>query len=94
MNRRVLWIVGIVVLVLGIGVWETLFTVHQTQQALVLQFGDPKRAIKEPGLNVKLPFVQNVEFFDKRILSYDGPAEEIIAADQKRLVELLLILET
>ena len=86
MNRRVLWIVGIVILVLGIGVWETLFTVYQTQQALVLQFGDPKRAIKEPGLNVKLPFVQNVEYFDKRILSYDGAAEEIIAADQKRLV--------
>ena len=86
MNRRILSILGIVVLAAGIVAWDTLFTVHQTHQALVLQFGDPKRAIKEPGLNYKLPFVQNVEYFDKRILSYDGAAEEIIASDQKRLV--------
>ncbi len=64
----------------------TLFTVHQTQQALVLQFGNPKRVIKEPGLNWKTPFVQNVEFFDKRILDLDAPSQEAIAADQKRLV--------
>ena len=86
MSRRNLWIIGIAVLAVGIIVWDSLFTVHQTQQALVLQFGDPKRAIKDPGLNFKLPFVQNVEYFDKRILSYDGAAEEVIASDQKRLV--------
>jgi membrane protease subunit HflC len=86
MSRRILWIIGIAALAVGIIVWSSLFTVHQTQQALVLQFGDPKQAIKDPGLNFKLPFVQNVEYFDKRILSYDGAAEEIIAADQKRLV--------
>ena len=86
MSRRILWIIGIAALAVGIIVWNSLFTVHQTQQALVLQFGDPKQAIKDPGLNFKLPFVQNVEYFDKRILSYDGAAEEIIAADQKRLV--------
>ncbi len=64
----------------------TLFTVQQTQQALVLQFGDPKRVIKEPGLNWKIPFIQNVEFFDNRILDLDATAQEAIASDQKRLV--------
>lgn len=63
-----------------------LFTVHQTQQALVLQFGDPRRVVTEPGLHFKLPFVQNVIYLDKRILALDSPAEEVIAADQKRLV--------
>ncbi len=86
MNRRSLWIAGIAILVIGFVAWDTLFTVHQTEQALVLQFGDPKRAIREPGLHIKLPFVQNVEYLDKRILPYDGEAEEIIALDQKRLV--------
>ena len=86
MNRRSLWIVGVAVLLVGILAWDSLFTVHQTRQALVLQFGDPRRAIKTPGLHFKLPFIQNVEYFDKRILSYDGEAEEIIALDQKRLV--------
>lgn len=86
MSRRILWIVGIVILGGGIAIWDTLFTVHQTQQALVLQFGDPKRAVQQAGLQFKLPFVQNVEYFDKRILAYDGDYEEIIALDQKRLV--------
>ena len=86
MSRRILWIVGIVILGGGIVIWDTLFTVHQTQQALVLQFGDPKRAVQQPGLHFKLPFVQNIEYFDKRILAYDGDYEEIIALDQKRLV--------
>ena len=65
---------------------SALFTVHQTQQALVLQFGDPRRVITESGLHAKIPFVQNVIYIDKRILDLDSPAEELIAADQKRLV--------
>jgi len=64
----------------------SLFTVHQTQQALVLQFGNPKRVITEPGLQMKMPFLENVVFFDKRILDYDIPEAEVIASDQKRLV--------
>lgn len=64
----------------------SLFTVHQTQQALVLQFGEPVDVIYEPGLHVKLPFVQNVIYLDKRILQVDGAAAEVIASDQKRLV--------
>jgi membrane protease subunit HflC len=64
----------------------TLFTVDQTQQALVLEFGKPKREIKDPGLHYKIPFIQNVEYFDKRILGIDTAAQEVIASDKKRLV--------
>ena len=64
----------------------TLFTVQQTQQALVLQFGNPKRVIKDPGLNWKIPFIQNVVYFDKRILDHDASSQEAIASDQKRLI--------
>jgi membrane protease subunit HflC len=64
----------------------TVFTVQQTQQALVLEFGKPKRVITEPGLNYKIPFIQNVEFFDKRILDVDTASQEVIASDKKRLV--------
>ncbi|MBT4880753.1 MAG: protease modulator HflC [Alphaproteobacteria bacterium] len=65
---------------------STFFTVHQTEQALVLQFGDPIRTIDEPGLKMKIPFVQNVVYYDKRLLALDVPSEEVIALDQKRLV--------
>jgi len=63
-----------------------LFTVHQTQQALVLQFGNPKRVIQEPGLQFKIPFIQQVELFERRVLDYDADPVELILGDQKRLV--------
>lgn len=66
--------------------YNSFFIVHQTQQAIVLQFGDPRRTIIEPGLQFKIPFVQNVIFIDNRILDLDSPAQEVIASDQKRLV--------
>jgi len=66
--------------------YGSMFVVHQVQQVLVLQFGDPKRVIKEPGLKFKLPLIQNTVDYDKRVLDYDLPVEEIIASDQKRLV--------
>lgn len=72
--------------VLAVAAYLTLFTVHQTQQALVLEFGKPKRLVTEPGLNYKIPFIQNVEFFDKRLLDLDSTPQEVIASDQKRLV--------
>lgn len=77
-----------ILLVLGAGVLgsSALFTVHQTQQALVLQFGEPRRVVSEPGLQFKLPFVQNVEYVDKRLLHLDSLRFEAIASDQKRLV--------
>ncbi len=86
MSRNAMIAVAVAVAVLGILGASALFTVHQTQQALVLQFGEPKREVKEPGLHVKLPFVQNVVYFDLRVLDFSPPAEEVIAADQKRLV--------
>ena len=86
MNRRFIAILGIILLGGGIIAFSSLFTVHQTQQALVLQFGNPKRVVKDAGLHFKVPFVQNVIFLDKRMLSYDGTGEEVIASDRKRLV--------
>jgi modulator of FtsH protease HflC len=62
------------------------FIVHQNQTAIVLQFGDPVRIIEKPGLHWKMPFVQNVEYFDKRILDLDTAPQELTASDQKRLV--------
>ena len=85
MNRVVLAVIGIIVIAAGTLVFSALFTVHQTQQALVLQFGNPVRAETKPGLKFKLPFVQNVTFFDRRILDLDPPAQEIILNDQKRI---------
>ena len=65
--------------------YNMLFTVHQTQQAIVLQFGDPQRVIKEAGLNWKLPFVQNVVFYDNRTLDLDPPEFEVLLTDKKRI---------
>lgn len=86
MSRIILTVVGILVIVLGIVAASALFTVHQTQQALVLQFGEPRRVVQEPGLHAKIPFVQNAVYFDARVLDYAPPAEEVITADQKRFV--------
>ena len=85
MKRPVLTIFGVVVAVLGIGAYSAAFTVHQTQQALVLQFGNPIRTFSEAGLHFKLPFVQNVEYYDRRILDLDPPVQEVILFDQKRI---------
>ena len=66
--------------------FSAFFTVNQTQQALVLQFGEPKRTIQEPGLAFKLPFIQDVIYYEKRVLSLiPQDAEEVILSDQKRL---------
>jgi membrane protease subunit HflC len=65
---------------------STLFTVQQTQQVLITQFGEPRRVIKEPGLHWKLPFIQSVITFDRRLLDFDAPGEEVILGDQRRLI--------
>ena len=70
------------VLLLG----QSAFIVPETQQALVLQFGDPVQKLVTPGLKFKIPFIQQVTVFDKRVLDVDPPPEEVILADQKRLV--------
>jgi len=66
--------------------YSSLFTVYQTQQALVLRLGNPLPPITEPGLHDKAPFIDSVVYIDKRILDLDAPAQEVIASDQKRLV--------
>ena len=86
MNRRVLLLLGILVIVLGIVVSSAAFTVHQTSQAIVMQFGNPKRVVTDSGLHWKLPFIQNVLFYDKRMLNLDPPVEGILLSDQKRLL--------
>ncbi len=75
-----------VFVVLGVIVYNTLFVVQEINQAIVLQFGDPKKIITKPGLNYKIPFIQNVVYLDRRVLNLDNPPEEVIAADQKRLI--------
>ena len=75
-----------ILVVAGIAVYLSLFVVKEINQAIVLQFGDPKKIISEPGLQVKIPFIQNVVFIDRRILSLDPQPEEVIASDQKRLI--------
>ena len=66
--------------------YASVFVVYQTEQAIVLQFGDPRQVESDPGLHFKRPFIQNVVRLDKRILDLDTPEQEIIASDQKRLV--------
>jgi membrane protease subunit HflC len=86
MNRNLLIGAGALAAVLLVILMSALFTVHQTQQALVLQFGNPKRVITEPGLHVKMPFIQNAIYLDRRVLDFDAESQEVILGDQKRLV--------
>jgi modulator of FtsH protease HflC len=86
MNRNLLIGAGVVAAALLVLAMSALFTVHQTQQALVLQFGNPKRVVTEPGLHVKVPFIQNAVYIDRRVLDFDAEANELILGDQKRLV--------
>ncbi len=86
MNRRAFLVIGILAIVMALAVSSTAFTVHQTAQAIVLQFGSPKRVITQPGLHLKLPFIQSVLYYEKRMLNLDPPVERIILSDQKRLL--------
>ena len=75
-----------IIIVLAATAFFSIFIVKEINQAIVLQFGDPKRIISKPGIYFKIPFIQNVVFLDKRILNLDAPPEEVIASDQKRLI--------
>ena len=75
-----------VIIVLGVVLFQSAFIVQEINQAIVLQFGNPKRIIIDAGLKFKLPFIQNVVYLDRRVLNLDNPPEEVIAADQKRLI--------
>lgn len=84
--RNIATIAIIVAIAAVFVVFNALFVVDQRQQAIITQFGNPVRTIKEPGLGFKVPFVQTVIFFDKRILELDAPPEEVIASDRRRIV--------
>ncbi len=85
MNNNVkVFFIG-VILVLVFVVANSLYVVSQKEQAIVLQFGDPVRVVKEPGLKVKIPFIQKVVFYDNRLLNLDPPAQEVVLNDKKRL---------
>ncbi|HET7910591.1 MAG TPA: protease modulator HflC [Pseudolabrys sp.] len=75
----------VVVAALIVG-YSSLFTVYQTQQALVIRLGEPRPPVPNPGLHVKAPFIDSVVYIDKRILDLEAPPQEVIASDQKRLV--------
>lgn len=78
-------ILGVIVAAVIIVVLSSAYIVYQPEQAIVLQFGEPVRVVKEAGLKFKVPFVQNVVFYDTRLLNLDPPAQEVVLNDKKRL---------
>ena len=85
MQQKIYYIIFIIVFGL-ILISSSLFSVDQRQSAVVFQFGEAVRTIENPGLNIKIPFIQNVEFFDKRLLDVEVEAKELTAADGKRVI--------
>jgi membrane protease subunit HflC len=85
-NRRTLTLAAVGLVIAGIFMMSALFIVDQTQIALVLQFGQPRRVIRHPGLEVKRPFIENVIYYENRLLDLEPPPEEVIVSDQKRVV--------
>ena len=86
MNRR-LAILGVIVVAVAVLLSDTFFTVNQAEQALVFRFGDHRRTVRDdPGLHMKVPFLENVVYYDARILDVDPPAEEVTLLDRRRLV--------
>jgi len=83
--NKFLAILGVIVIAIGIVASSALFIVQQTQQAIVLRLGKPQNTVQNPGLNFKVPFIEEVVFYEKRVLDLDPPTERVILADQKRL---------
>ena len=84
MNRIGIWhILGVFCVAILILVLSATYIVYQSEQAIVLQFGEPIRVVREPGLKFKVPFVQNVVFYDARLLNLDPPAQEVVLNDKK-----------
>lgn len=84
--KKSLAILGVLLAIVAIVAFNSMFTVHQAAQALILQLGNPVRVVQNPGLHFKTPFIQNVELYDRRILDLDPPPQEIILSDQKRVI--------
>ena len=85
MKKSLIGIAVVIAVVLIVGS-SAIYTIQETKQGIVLQFGDPKEVVTMPGLHFKLPFIQNVVIYDKRVLLFENPSQEVIASDQKRLV--------
>lgn len=83
---KTIYYISFVALGLFLSVVSALFTVDQRHSAVVFQFGEAVRTIESPGLNIKIPFIQNVELFDKRILNVEAEAKELTASDGKRVI--------
>ena len=73
-------------LIAGIVGPQLLFTVDETQLAIITRFGEPRKTIKSPGLYLKTPFVETVTYFEKRLLIFDAPPESLLTLDKKRLI--------
>ena len=86
MNRIVLILGAITVVIVAVVGLNSVFTVDPTEQAIVLQFGAPREVVTEPGLHMKIPFTQTVEYIARRVLLVEAPSDEMIAQDKKRLV--------
>jgi membrane protease subunit HflC len=86
MDRRLLVVLAVVLVVAGLALTNAVFIVDQTEQALVLQFGEPRRVIRTPGLWAKRPFLEDVKRYDNRLLDFEPPPEEVIVSDQNRLI--------
>ncbi len=84
--RNLLAVLAVIVGLAGTAAYLSLFIVNQNEQVLVLEFGRPVRTIGQPGLQWKLPVVQSVVYYDKRILDLDTSPQEVTASDQKRIV--------
>ena len=86
MKNITLGVVAVIVVVAAIGLFGTLFTISEREQALITRLGEPRRVIKDAGLHFKFPLVEDVVRFDKRVLDFDARAEEVPTKDQKQLV--------
>lgn len=86
MKKLIPTIISILLIIGAIIASQVLFIVDETKQAIILQFGEPIKTVQAPGLNMKLPFLQNVILFEKRVLSSDAPPQEYLTSDKKRLV--------
>ena len=85
MQDKMKVVFGVIIAAVLIVSADSLFVLSQTEQAIVLQFGEPIREIKNPGLKLKLPFIQKVIFYDNRLLNLEPPAQEVVLNDKKRL---------
>ena len=83
-DRYKYYFLAVLAVIVFVGL-NSLYVVAQPEQAIVLQFGEPIRLVKEPGLKVKMPFIQNVVIYDTRLLNLDPPAQEVVLNDKKRL---------